>query len=174
MPRDTFRRNSTGAWLTAGLPDVPRTAHSRAPASSREVEKRRKDLSSWKNGERATKQGERKKKQGDVMQLARRKHSLGHNMKTLSDVSRKAHSNVLSLAGPSPGTEPWLSLLSALALPRQDVRISGSYHTPASRSTRLAEKRSQAGQGWKDRVQGARYAREFRAVVAACHTPLRW
>ena len=28
MPRDTFRRNSTGAWLTAGLPDVPRTAHS--------------------------------------------------------------------------------------------------------------------------------------------------
>ena len=97
------------------------------------------------------------------MQLARRKHSLGHNMKTLSDVSRKAHSNVLSLAGPSPGTpSPGSRFCRRTATSgRQDFRQLR--HTPASRSTRLVEKRSQAGQGWKDRVQGARYAREFRA-----------
>lgn len=41
-------------------------------------------------------------------------------MKTLSDVSRKAHSNVLSLAREA-----------SVALQRQDVRISGS-----SRSSR--------------------------------------
>ncbi|KAK1132548.1 hypothetical protein K0M31_013931 [Melipona bicolor] len=173
MPRDTFRRNSTGAWLTAGLPDVPRTAHSRAPVSSREVEKRRKDLSWWKNGERAT--GERKKKQGCVMQLARRKHSSGHNMKTLSDVSRKAHSNVLSLAGPSPGTEPWLSLLSAHC----HVRTSGFQAATPHASLSFDSPSRKALSGWAElEGQGARSA--LRAGIPSggcsgwCRTPLRW
>lgn len=46
-------------------------------------------------------------------------------MKTLSAISRKAHSNVLSLAR-SPGLSATRSLTPG-AVPRQDVRLSGGY-----------------------------------------------
>lgn len=64
-------------------------------------------------------------------------------MKTLSDVSRKAHSNVLSLA------ERGLCRRAATS-GRQDFR-------QLSFESRIPQKRSQAGKqgGWKDRVQGA-------------------
>jgi len=55
----------------------------------------------------------------DVIPAAR------HNMKTLSVLSRKAYSNVLSLAA-----APALATRSLVALPRQDVRISGGYLCP--------------------------------------------
>lgn len=142
--------------------------------SWREVEKRRKDLSWWKNGERATERANGRRSQGYVMQLARRKHSLGHNMKTLSDVSRKAHSNVLSLARPSTGTEPWLSLLSAHC----HVRTSGfQAATPhANLSFDSPSRKALSGRAGLE-GQGARSA--LRAGIpsggcSAAHAPLRW
>lgn len=47
-----------------------------------------------------------------------------HNMKTLSAISRKAYSNVLSLAAAQAQQR---DLSPPVAVPRQDVRISGGY-----------------------------------------------
>lgn len=99
-------------------------------------------------------------------------------MKTLSAVSRKAHSNVLSLARSNPGSAARSPLAAGCAVPRQDVRISGGYLSARIRMAKSASPSTEKGRRTgadspkgNTRSEGGTDCSSFRSVHSALQIP---
>lgn len=179
MPTDTFRHNAaevvTGCAKNSGA-DRRRGGvwQRKGTGATRVLGKRRMDLSPPLRHPRRTESERRAGEEGarDNAAGGQAVNIRGHNMKTLSEVSRKAHSNVLSLAREAALQRPPLSRLVQC-----HVRTSGFLARVHSRPRRIrvVEKallpRAGGGRTGADAPEGAG-TRNFRRARRAPRDPL--